>query len=76
MVEQTMIREDRIFISRDHKDALRVAATLAGLTHPEEVLESVLAEWLSRNAPLSTYLTERARLRDAADTEARRLAGL
>lgn len=71
-----MIRRRQIWLNTDHFEALRQKALKDGLDNPEAALEAILADWLKANPAYQTYLTERSRLRDAADTEARRLAGL
>jgi len=71
-----MIRSATIYISREHKDALRLAATLGGLPHPEDALEAILKDWLKANPAYERYLSERSRLRAEADAEALRMSGI
>jgi hypothetical protein len=64
------------WIDKDQYEALRADALVRNEACAEDALERVLAAYLTANPKLAEYVKARARLREQADTEAKRLAGL
>lgn len=63
-----MLRETTLWVSRDHKTALRREAQSRGLQTPDEALEAVLVEWIKEKRPaLAEWLTDRAEALAAVD---------